>query len=467
MSTHVTDDQIARMLRERAALDVPGDLRDAIALALQADAIDPSRRGRRSWLRPGLLMAAALALASIAGIGLMTGSRPEPNPDLGLLPPAATASAQARSSLPPASPKAVATAHPSGPFTDWQPSAIEVGSRHLAANVVDLAANGHGFIAVGAASRGGIELTDQTVVWTSADGSAWQLKPADAGLEKFVPVAAAANAAGIVIAGATTNVPEAEAGAVLVSKTGDAWDRVSTPKFGTVVALPNLFVAASLEEPASIWTSPDGRAWTQVAGAAEFGEGSSIKRLRVLRLGGRETVVAVGRGFAGGGPGMWIGSGDGATGWRRVTLEGGPAIVGVFDVAGSDNGQLAIGFVGYCCRLYAWTSPDATAWEGRNDPAGFPATPGSVVATPSGYLVAATAYLNDARSSLRAWRVDGEGWTALPLERLGLEDLPMGPVLGAVRSDGAVIVVTSVGLSRSNSPSIPTAFVVQPGEGAR
>jgi len=396
----------------------------------------------------------------------MTGSRPEPKPDLVLVPPATTASAAASSSAPAVPPRTPpVTARPSGPFTDWRPSSIDLGSRRLAADVVDLAATGDGFIAVAAASRGGAEITDQTVVWTSVDGSAWQIRPADAELERFVPAAVAANAAGIVIAGTSTDVPEAEAGAVVVSAAGDTWERVATPQFGTIVALPDLFVAASASEPPSIWTSRDGMAWTQVAGAAELGEGS-IQKLRVLPIGGAETIVAVGRASAGGGPGMWVGSGEGVTDWRRVALDGDPAIVGVFDVAGSDDGQLAIGFVGYCCRLFAWSSPTGTVWTGRSDPAGLPAVPGSIVATPSGYLVTATAGTESSHTSLLAWRVEGEKWTALPVEGLGIKDRPIGPLLQAVRADGAVIVVTSVGLSRSNSPSIPMGFVVGPGEAA-
>ena len=467
MTFRVTDDEIARMLRDRAAVDVPVDLRDAIAMALHADATDHPRRVSRSWLRPGLLVAAALALVSVAGIGLMTGSRRAPNPDLGLVQPVPTATTAARSSVPTATPQTPpATLQPSGPYVNWVASSIDLGSRALAANVVDLTASDDGFIAVAAASRGGIELTDQTVIWTSVDGNSWQLRPADASLEQFVPAAVAANAAGIVIAGTATTAPEGETGAVLVSGAGDTWERVATPQFGSVVALPDRFVAATrLGQPASIWTSPDGRSWTELAGTAELGQGSIVK-LRVLRLDGRLTVVAVGRASAVGGPGMWVGSGDAMTDWRRVTLYGDPAILDVEDVAGSDEGQLAIGFVGYCCRLYAWTSPDTTTWEGRSDPAGFPAVPGSVVATPSGYLVTATQEDGLNHGSLRAWRVEGEEWTALPVEALGIEDRPVGSVLQAVRSDGAVLVVTSVGLPRSNTPSIPMAFVVGPGEGA-
>ena len=95
MTFHPTDRDIERMLRERVAHDMPGDIQASIAAAIEADA----RRGARRWpawrfptvnTYAKLIAAAATVLAVavvgnnlLPGLGMVgPGATPEPSPTL-------------------------------------------------------------------------------------------------------------------------------------------------------------------------------------------------------------------------------------------------------------------------------------------------------------------------------------------------------------------------------------------------
>jgi hypothetical protein len=68
---------------------------------------------------------------------------------------------------------------------DWVPASVEAPSGAHAANrgaVIDVAAGGPGYVAVGSYYRIGTGMT--AVVWTSTDGRTWQLNPGDPALER-------------------------------------------------------------------------------------------------------------------------------------------------------------------------------------------------------------------------------------------------------------------------------------------
>ena len=77
MSTRVTDEDITLMLRERSSRDVGADLFGVVAAAVDADPTRGRRHADRLPRRPTLLLAAALAVASLIGaVMLAGGSRP-------------------------------------------------------------------------------------------------------------------------------------------------------------------------------------------------------------------------------------------------------------------------------------------------------------------------------------------------------------------------------------------------------
>ena len=174
----------------------------------------------------------------------------------------------------------------------WDVRTSTIAGSDPSTGVADVVAGGPGYVAVGSTGS-----PSDAAAWTSSDGNRWtRSNSADLGGERFQSASTAAvTEFGLVAAGSTN--------------TGQT-------------------------EDAAVWTSPDGKAWTLVSkDAAVFGgpTGEGIDRL----TNSNGTLLAAGRGGAGGQPtfGAWT-SKDGTT-WSKAktsaALTGGliPQVTGI------------------------------------------------------------------------------------------------------------------------------------------
>ena len=461
MTFRPTDDDITQMLRVRGSREMPGDLRAAVTAAVQAQ---PRRSGRlrpRSD-RPALLLAAAIALVSIAGAVSLVGSQLEPEPR--------QVPAPVMPSVIPATATPDAESSPSEPtttlFGDWQPSVIgRSNTSGLGDVVTDLTVYRDGYIAVGFEYPDSTRTETKAIVWTSADGSEWRAASNDdRDLEGFSPYSVAANDSGIVLVGTYQDQTESRTYGALVSTDARSWNRVEAPSISQIAALPDRFIAASSGDKATIWTSPDGHEWTK---EADLGP-AWISRLRVLHIGDGLRVAAIGTLEDGFGAGrMWTASASMLDAWQRLDLEAGD-YEWMRDVAASDAGLLSVAMRGYCCRVHAWTSTDGLAWQSSRAPNGDPVgiggiEPASMASTPSGFFVSGIQHGGDEanrRDKLRAWLVLADVWLSVPTDSLRLGEHPIESILVASRPDGAVIVMTTLDNVEGKQPT-PVAWVVR------
>jgi len=161
-------------------------------------------------------------------------------------------------------------------------SEIERASWFGGVLVNDVVAGGPGLIAVGAEFIG--EGLARAAVWTSEDGSDWVRVPHDDAMFR--------GSGADVMNAVTTGGP----GFVAVG-TQSAEDPFDANDGGNAVA----------------WTSPDGLAWTRIAGAREVFGGSGVQSLRDVAPGGPGLVAVGSDGFD---AAIWV-SEDGTT-WRRI-----------------------------------------------------------------------------------------------------------------------------------------------------
>ena len=245
-------------------------------------------------------------------------------------------------------------------------------------------------------------LTDTGTIWRSSDGRTWLPTPIVAGVrpDSVSEVrAVAAGPAGIVVVGGVCCREERHA--AWWSPDGVDVERVDIPAgvFFDVAAGPSGFaIVGSVGDRGAIWTSPDGRAWTEVD-AADAG----------LVRGSLSTVAVLGDRFVAGGiadPGvgdsdaaLWASAPGGLDGWQRLAADdaalAGPDEATIDRLIPFADGLLAVGGSGSredrldCERLLGgahvagletalscgwlrdmlFVSPDGERWE-RADPNG-------------------------------------------------------------------------------------------------
>lgn len=152
--------------------------------------------------------------------------------------------------------------------------------------------------------------TCQPVVWTSADGLAWapSFPGETAAASRLASIAAAGGrvvAVGGSAIGSVVGVEPDESAHVLVGD-GDGWRLVKPaglPSLDRVVTLGNGFLAASTAGGVvSLWTSPDGLAWTEVPGVPQPPHVALLRAIDLVVA--RDRVVVVGWAELGSAAGM-------------------------------------------------------------------------------------------------------------------------------------------------------------------
>jgi hypothetical protein len=263
----------------------------------------------------------------------------------------------------------------SGPATVWTSSDGATWTRTPADDldrsvILDMRSGGPGFLATGYEER---------PIWTSEDGVSWSRLPGRIGSSGDIS-AVAPGGPGLVAVG---SFPGA-----WFSSDGETWERASVPPVPPDVYLgddgkhPQVFlsdvaegadrlvaVGETLLDDNSyrvvVWTSGDGRSWTDVPIQAEvFPSGSSIYDL----TSGPDGFVAIGR--AGNLAAIWT-SADGRR-WRLVFP--GPGVfvgsgVQLSSVAATDAGYVAVGASAVCSgqgcpsrEAVVMTSTDGETW---------------------------------------------------------------------------------------------------------
>lgn len=266
--------------------------------------------------------------------------------------------------------------------------------------------------------------------WTSDDGSRWTLRPIEDTAFTF-PVALGRGADGRLVAvGRSGSTPVA-----WISPDGVSWTRHEVPVLGTdgtaermtsIAVVPAGFVAGGSMGPelfdrhARFWTSPDGLAWTPAPDDDTVFADAEVRSIAVLADG---SLVAV----------------------------------GVVGTAQHPTGSVA------------WLSPDGRAWKRVDDPAFLGGIAASIVAGPSGGLVAVGSDL-DRRNAVAWISRDGLTWTRAPDEAsrqhsggyawmtdvtfVGSEMIAVGTVQGLQRGT-AIAWVSKDGLSWQQARSAP------------
>ncbi len=261
----------------------------------------------------------------------------------------------------------------------------------------DVTTGGPGLVAVGIGGDPTEVSVMDGIVWTSADGRAWEQAPHDPVFRLAWLQAVAAGGPGLVAVGTTPDGPQA-----WFSSDGVTWERASVPPVPRNIArdtsgLLHPRAEAYMRDVAVVgdrlvavgevgiscgegcgrqimimWTSTDGMAWTEVSrDAVAFARGSSISSIAE----GPEGLVAVGGEQYYAEPGVRI-SADGLT-WRQVA-SGQDAFASRWpghnlllrSVAAASGGYVAVGGDGLCysggscppAEAAVWTSEDGETW---------------------------------------------------------------------------------------------------------
>lgn len=250
------------------------------------------------------------------------------------------------------------------------------------------------------------------------------------------------------------------AGAIWLSSDGETWTSAEVPESppGTAVYVNDVtragdrYVAVgTLAHPegsgpmgAVIWTSPDGRTWTEAEGSAAFRNSP----LAPIASSGDSVV-------AGGLASLWR-SADAGSSWTEVTAPG----AGGWNISGigvHDGRFVATGFVGSAYGPQAaaiWTSEDDGATWTQTDLDGDSST--SVAALPDGRLLA----VGEGANAVLAWiSDDGRTWEPIPVEAtcciVDLAATPSGIIgVGFGPSPGGVTLSTRDGTTWSSQAGV-------------
>lgn len=406
----MTDDRLVRGLR---ALDQPVDADPAFADSLYS--VLEGEVARRHKARPTmvLLVAAALLIAALLGVAMAVGSglvdlpfavrddRVDPLPSHPSLPD--SASLWSRVALPDgAFPEGIGAATTglyvvgrddgaaavwtSGDGVEWRRVTDDAFAR---GSVQDIATVGDTIVAVGyVAERIAADPRAKAgMVWTSTDGVAWVQRSAETFDSAWLS-AVSPGGPGVVALGTDLAGP-----AAWFSTDGVVWELAQVPPipsfaagdyavWGDVVSIGDRIVAGGVAELSGrgvaseqylLWTSEDGRTWTEVSPDEVVLPGASV--ITGLAV-GTSGIVMVGRGPLIDEPAVWF-SADGRS-WHRAPPEqegfgsrfrNGFAWGGLRAVAAGPGGYVAVGGDGQCgggdcpsAEAAVWTSTDGETW---------------------------------------------------------------------------------------------------------
>ena len=296
---------------------------------------------RRSWLRPVAAMAvAAIAVLAVVVATVVAIEAIREDPVVPVSPSTSTTTAATTTTI--ASLTTTSTTVAAAPVVEWSSASVESAEN---AAIAGVAAGDGFFVAVGERVDGGSrdEYPSDAAVWVSTDGVTWEAidDPSFKG-----------------VAGDDT----------------DGIGMFDRSQRMTDVAIGPLGVIAvgSDEVSGAIWTSPDGRSWTEVRDS----------RLSVgphalgLVIAGGPGWVVVGDDGQGNG---WVWLSDDGIDWSIVTDDtfsfdryGAP--VGLNDVVAYGDQLVAVGTIGYwdtlSLRNAVWVSDDGFDWELAADDGG-------------------------------------------------------------------------------------------------
>ena len=385
-------------------------------------ALRRGRKRRNQRIRAGVLGVAIAIAVGWLGINAIRSTPPIPadSPDLPnspeswsrvrLDPPLAGGDAPSFLLAGPGGLVAVSSDHDEdgGPATAWTSTDGATWARTSAEDLDgghpdDMRSGGLGFLATGsAAPEGNPEGEYERAIWTSEDGVSWNRLPDDPAFGDTLFISAVApGGPGLVAVGSHLGA--------WYSTDGSTWERASVPPVPPEVypgddgETPQIYLTDVADlggrlvstgwamlndnsEVVVVWTSRDGRSWTDVPTPADvFPQGSSISQI----------------------------------------------------TAGPD-GFVAVGGVGSSAAI--WYSPDGRAWRlHRPGPDGLQLT--SVAAGDEGY-VAVGASMNcsttcPSREAVVMTSVDGETWVTVPSGPVFRVDQPADPenALGAAMSE--------------------------------
>ncbi len=416
--------------------DAPPALRTTLdGLPARGPARAARRRRQVGRLVTGLAAVAIIALLVAWLPGRLSGPAVSPSP---------TAPSPAPTTAPTGAPfagirwtEAARTGGPDSPFLDGD--TVMAGTAWQG-----------GFVLVGNADRG-----QRAVVWTAADGLAWQRDESGPDFSTSVLQTVVPIAGGLLAVGTATAGDSACAGGVFgcnpafpirlwTSKDGRTWQRLpdaSMAPFGraqilSVAAGPAGVLAAGDQVPVTgdpkpmMWTSGDGRTWRAAPQFAGAFPGAVVDAVAGSSLG----FVAVGRRF-GQGPsalgGAWF-STDGSSWTEAKEVPGGPPEL-TFVVAAA-GGLVAGGSTG--TRSIVW-SQDGRVWRPA-DQAAVPFALGGSGPTllSDGGRILALGF--DAGGAPGAWTSgDGSAWQVVPQRGAPTLD---GSGFGVLSSAGALLV---------------------------
>lgn len=353
-------------------------LTDYVASLPAAEPPEPGfdpRAPRRRWIVSIATAGAAMTAGAVLGLALLDGSRPDVA-DASAMPsatppasmsaePTPTASSPTRAPTPTATPQPTATPAPSIP------------DRWTLARVVPIPDDsspgpnmrgvvwhpGPGFIAYGSQAN---EPGSPPGIWTSADGSSWQLASIRGNLAGYsvedVAWTTGRDPRFVAIANRFEPSPRAT---VLVSNDGITWVEASTPENATylqsVTHGPEGFIAVgdeedltSFESDGRVWRSTDGLAWTEL-------DPPSVDRTSLL------AVEVVGERYVAAGfpdrpsPPMtaWV-SADGLE-WSSSAIVPSSGVGCICAATGSNGAEVIVG--GVKDNTFVASSSDWTTWS--------------------------------------------------------------------------------------------------------
>jgi hypothetical protein len=325
---------------------------------------------------------------------------------------------------------------------EWAADVIAYRGRYVAVGFIN-----------GGCCDGGFTTDTRAVVWSSADGTTWQLEPNAPAFALGHMVAAATDGRRIVAVGTRNVESTADPGlvelqrATWTSTDGAKWTAQfdDLPPFYSVAFLNGRFWAAVAyaNTGPEIWSSANGISWTMDAGAEALGLGT----VNVLRA---TSVGLVAAGFADGPDApdgshtstavSWLRHDTGK--WLRSPDQAALRSSRIDDLATGDGRLVAVGANEAAEGGLAWVSDDGLTWARIDDPALAVdcAIPQLLVAVDGGLV--ATGAMGCSQAQFRAWTsLDGSHWSIVSANQPGLEGVELQVQGWLVRPDWSLLAV--------------------------